>query len=71
MAGTVIVPVVRDGLPRQRLRGGAWTRSRRSPLRYGATSYAVYRSRDDKYKFQQFATFESTSTGNATGKAPR
>jgi hypothetical protein len=28
-------------------------------LRYGATDYAVYRSRDDRYKFLQMATFES------------
>jgi hypothetical protein len=27
-------------------------------LRYGATDYAVYRSRDDRYKFMQTATFE-------------
>ena len=27
-------------------------------MRYGATSYAVYRARDDRYKFQQMATFE-------------
>ncbi|HTQ69454.1 MAG TPA: hypothetical protein VMI13_12250 [Solirubrobacteraceae bacterium] len=27
-------------------------------LRYGATSYAVYRSRSDKYRFQQLASFE-------------
>jgi hypothetical protein len=27
-------------------------------LRYGATDYRVYRSRDDTYKFQQMATFE-------------
>jgi hypothetical protein len=26
-------------------------------MRYGASSYAVYRSRDDRYKLQQFATF--------------
>ena len=26
-------------------------------LRYGATDYAVYRSRDDMYKFLQLATF--------------
>jgi hypothetical protein len=26
-------------------------------LRYGATSYAVYRARDDRYKFQQLANF--------------
>ena len=27
-------------------------------LRYGATDYAVYRYRDDRYKFIQMATFE-------------
>jgi hypothetical protein len=29
--------------------------------RYGATSYAVYRARDDRYRFQQFAAFEQYS----------
>jgi hypothetical protein len=28
-------------------------------LRYGATAYAVYRSRDDRYKFLQTVTFDS------------
>ncbi len=28
-------------------------------LRYGATEYAVYRSRDDRYKFLQIVTYES------------
>ena len=28
-------------------------------LRYGATDYRVYRSREDRYKFTQMATFES------------
>jgi len=27
-------------------------------MRYRASSYAVYRSRDDRYRFQQLATFE-------------
>jgi hypothetical protein len=27
-------------------------------LRFGATEYRVYRNRDDRYKFTQFATFE-------------
>ncbi len=27
-------------------------------MRYGASSYAVYRARDDRYKFQQLAQFE-------------
>ena len=41
-------------------------------LRYGATSYAVYRSRDDRYRFQQLADVRGAhSTGNATGKARR
>lgn len=31
-------------------------------LRYGATDYAVYRSRDDKYKFLQLATFADKLT---------
>lgn len=30
-------------------------------LRYGASSYTVYRARDDRYKFQQLATFASYS----------
>ena len=30
-------------------------------LRYGATEYLVYRSRDDTYKFLQLATFEHKS----------
>ena len=28
-------------------------------LRYGAEDWAVYRYKDDRYKFQQIATFES------------
>ena len=28
-------------------------------MRYGATSYSVYRSRDDRYKFLQTAAFEN------------
>jgi hypothetical protein len=28
-------------------------------MRYGATEYALYRSRDDAYKFLQLATFET------------
>jgi hypothetical protein len=30
-------------------------------LRYNATEYAVYRSRDDMYRFRQLATFEDKS----------
>jgi len=28
-------------------------------LRYGATDYIVYRSRDDRYKFSHYATFDN------------
>lgn len=28
-------------------------------MRYGASSYAVYRSNEDRYRFQQLASFES------------
>ena len=52
-------PVVRDRLPRRQARGRAGRASRRSPLRYGARSYAVYRFRDDRYKFLQIAEFET------------
>jgi hypothetical protein len=30
-------------------------------MRYGASEYAMYRSRDDAYKFLQLATFEEKS----------
>jgi hypothetical protein len=30
-------------------------------LRYGATDWAVYRYVDDRYKFQQIATFEASA----------
>ena len=31
--------------------------------RYGATDYRVYRNRDDMYRFNQMATFESKGRG--------
>ena len=56
MAGTVIVPWYATGF-----RGGdfeaALNEVAATALRYGATSYAVYRARDDRYKFQQLAAF--------------
>lgn len=58
MAGTVIVPWYATGF-----RGDAFEQALNevaaTALRYGATSYAVYRARDDRYKFQQLAGFES------------
>jgi hypothetical protein len=57
MAGTVMVPWYATGF-----RADAFEQElgeiAASALRYGATSYAVYRSRDDRYRFQQFAAFE-------------
>jgi hypothetical protein len=57
MAGTVIVPWYATGF-----RGDDFEQALNelaaTALRYGASSYAVYRSRDDRYKFQQFAAFE-------------
>jgi hypothetical protein len=56
MSGTVIVPWYATGF-----RGDAFevalNEVAATALRYGADSYAVYRARDDRYKFQQFATF--------------
>jgi hypothetical protein len=57
MAGTVIVPWYATGF-----RADAFERDLEpvaaAALRYGATSCAVYRARDDRYKFQQLATFD-------------
>ena len=55
--GTVIVPWYATGF---RADGFEAALNEVAPLalRYGASAYAVYRYRDDRYKFQQFATFE-------------
>jgi hypothetical protein len=60
MAGTVIVPWYATGFRSDGF-GEALNEAAAVALRYGATSYSVYRSRDDKYKFQQFAAFDSHS----------
>ena len=57
MAGTVIVPWYATGFRADAFEQ-ALNRVAAVVLRYGATSYAVYRARDDRYKFQQLATFE-------------
>jgi hypothetical protein len=56
MAGTVIVPWYATGF---RANGfeAELAEVAAIALRYGATDYAVYRARDDRYKYQQFATF--------------
>jgi hypothetical protein len=60
MAGTVIIPWYATGF-----RGNRFERALNEiaavALRYGASSYGVYRSREDKYKFQQLAAFDGYS----------
>ncbi len=57
MAGAVHIPWYATGF-----RGDRFEEALRDiapvALRYGATAYAVYRYRDDRYKFIQSATFE-------------
>ena len=57
MAGMVIVPWYATGF-----RADAFEEVlgevAATALRYGATSYEVYRARDDRYRFQQLARFE-------------
>ncbi len=57
MAGTIIVPWYATGFRPDGFEV-ALNEVAAVALRYGASSYAVYRARDDKYKFQQFADFE-------------
>ena len=58
MAGTVIVPWYATGF-----RADAFERALNvvaaAAMRYGASSYAVYRARDDRYRFQQLAAFDN------------
>jgi hypothetical protein len=57
MAGTVIVPWYATGFRKEGLEA-ALNEIAPIALRYGASSYAVYRSREDRYRFQQVAHFE-------------
>jgi hypothetical protein len=57
MAGTVIIPWYATGFRADEFEQDLGEVAA-TALRYGATSYAVYRSRDDRYRFQQFAAFE-------------
>jgi hypothetical protein len=56
MAGTVIVPWYATGFRADSFEA-ALNEVAATALRYGADSYAVYRARDDRYKFQQLASF--------------
>ncbi len=57
MAGTVIIPWYATGFRADGFEE-ALGEVAAIALRYGATSYAVYRPRDDRYRFQQLAAFE-------------
>ncbi len=57
MAGTVIVPWYATGFRADSFEE-ALNELAATALRYGASSYGVYRARDDRYKFQQLASFE-------------
>jgi len=57
MAGVVHVPWYATGLRHDQL-ADALAGIAPIALRYGARSYAVYRSNDDRYKFLQTAEFE-------------
>lgn len=57
MAATVIVPWYATGFRADGFED-ALNEVAATAMRYGASSYAVYRSRDDRYRFQQLAAFE-------------
>jgi hypothetical protein len=57
VAGTVIVPWYATGFRADAFESALGDVAA-TALRYGATSYDVYRARDDRYKFQQLARFE-------------
>jgi hypothetical protein len=55
--GTVIVPWYATGFRKDGF-GAALSEVAAVALRYNASSFAVYRQREDRYRFQQFAAFE-------------
>lgn len=57
MAGAVIVPWYATGLRADGFEQ-ALNEIAAVAMRYGASSYAVYRSQDDRYRFQQCAHFD-------------
>ena len=69
MAGVVHIPWYATGL---RADGMSAALEEIAPvaLRYGATSYSVYRYRDDRYKFLQTAEFEDKSQFEAYWLGP-
>jgi hypothetical protein len=57
MAGTVIIPWYATGFRADDFET-ALGEIAATALRYGASSYGVYRAREDRYKFQQLAAFD-------------
>jgi hypothetical protein len=57
MAGTAIVAWYATGFRAEPF-GLALDEVAAVAMRYGASSYAVYRSREDRYRFQQLASFD-------------
>jgi hypothetical protein len=58
MAGVVHIPWYSTGLRSDKL-ADALAQIAPVSVRYGATSYAVHRSRDDRHKFLQMVEFET------------
>ncbi len=58
MAGVVHIPWYATGFRGEELEE-ALNELASAAMRYGATEYAVHRSRDDRYKFLQLAHFET------------
>jgi hypothetical protein len=58
--GTVIIPWYATGFRADGFEA-ALNEAAAMAMRYGASSFAVYRSRDDRYRFQQLARFDAYS----------
>lgn len=58
MSETVMIPWYATGFRADGF-GEALNEIAAVAMRYGATSYTVYRSHDDRYRYQQYAAFES------------
>ena len=68
MAGTVIIPWYSTGFRGADLET-ALNEVAATALRYGASSYAVYRARDDRYKFRSRRLRGETQLGAELGRA--
>jgi hypothetical protein len=69
VAGTVIIPWYATGFRADPFEA-ALNELAAAAMRYGASSYAVYRARDDRYKFQQLACFAEHSDWEAYWAGP-